>query len=333
MSGAEVTALAASVKFMGRTFRGTLEETHISWVILTPQFAFKIKKPLKLSFLDFSSLAWRKKQCEREVLLNSRFSTVYLAVIPVRYTDSGFMLGGQEGDIVDYAVQMKRMRSSLRMDLFLKGGKVNRTHILSLAKCISTFHRGAPVVSKVFDPSSQKEAFNDIRVARSFIEENLGRRYSSILARSMLWSNAFLRTHLKRFHERVSSGYKRDLHGDLHSGNIFLYKRPVIFDCIEFNDTYRQIDVIDEIAFFCMDLEVYGEKALSDFFVTEYTRRFACFQSREDQEMFRYFKCYRANVRAKVKVMAASRQEESVQGGPELGAIRKYLLLMEEYIS
>ena len=332
MKGVEVSLLAASGSFNGRMIRGALEETHISWVILASRFAFKIKKPLKLSFLDFSTLAKRKRYCEREVRLNRRFSGIYLGVVPVRHFEGSFTFGGHVGDIVDYAVQMKRMRSSLRMDSMLREQKVRRAHILSLSRCVASFHRRASIISVPFDVVFLKKAFGDIRAVNAFIQKRLGRRYSNIVTKSVSWSNSFLRAHAKRFHERVMLGYKRDVHGDLHSGNIFLYSRPIIFDCIEFNDDYRQIDVIDEIAFFCMDLEVSGKKGLSDLFVRDYSRRFPCFASKEDEEIFRYFKCYRANVRAKVKCLAAIRAGDAADEH-DLNDIRKYLRLMEEYMS
>ena len=123
------------------------------------------------------------------------------------------------------------------------------------------------------------------------------------------------------------------MHGDLHSGNIFLYKTPILFDCIEFNDAYRQIDVINEIAFFCMDLESFGRTDLSKLFIKEYQRRLSCFQNEADQRLMTYYKCYRANVRAKVHALSAdqaSGEKETFKS--HLNAWRKYIRLMKSYM-
>lgn len=102
--------------FKNKRLGGKVEETHILWVILTRKNAFKIKKPLKLPFLDFSTLELRRKFCEREVELNSRFTDIYLSVLPVRLIDDQWSIGGEGGKLVDYAVSMKRMALTKRMD-------------------------------------------------------------------------------------------------------------------------------------------------------------------------------------------------------------------------
>ena len=332
MKGREVKVLAGLGTYQGRKLRGTLEETHISWVILTRQFAFKIKKPLKFSFLDFSSLARRKKFCEREVALNRRFSAIYLGVVPVRYSRGMWRLGFGKGPVVDYAVRMKRMRSDRRMTVLLRSKKVTASQVVALAKSVASFHDKAEVIGAPFDLAFARRVFNDIRVTRRFLSKTLPREFGEIARQSTGWSDDFLRGHRTRFRERAASGFTRDGHGDLHSGNIFLYKRPVIFDCIEFNDSYRQIDVLDEVAFFCMDLEYYGQTRLAAVFMEEYARRFPCFQKKEDHDIFNYYKCYRANVRAKVHSLAAAQETDPNLLAAHVSAVKKYLRLMSRYM-
>ncbi len=332
MKESEINALAGQGKFQGRILHGAVEETHISWVILSGRFAFKIKKPVKLSFLDFSTLARRKKYCEKEVVLNRRFSTIYLGVVPVRSAQGIWRIGRGKGEVRDYAVKMKRMDSAKRMDFLLQAGKVTPDHIVALAKCISAIHNRAEIVHSDFDLSFSREAFNDIRAIGSFVTRVFPGRFSHILSEAVPWSDSFLRSYSRRLNERVALGFKRDLHGDLHSGNIFLYQHPVIFDCIEFNDVYRHIDVIDEIAFFCMDLEAYGYKRLSQIFQRAYRSFSSSVATLEDRNIFNYFKCYRANVRAKVHALAALQENEEQLYQKHLKALRKYLLLMDEYI-
>lgn len=307
--------------------RGRIEETHISWVILAGKFAFKIKKPLKLSFLDFSTPARRKHFCERERELNSRFSKIYLGVVPVRHHHGTWRLGPGAGKIVDHAVHMQRLASGKRMDKMLGEGSVTRAGIHALAEEVADFHRTSAIIRTPFDLRQARNLFNDIRSEAKFIHDRLGAKYAAIIRRSIQWSDAFLKSHQDRIQERVELGFKRDVHGDLHSGNIFLYKKPVLFDCIEFSDSIRRIDVIHEVAFFCMDLEAFGKKALADAFLKEYNALFPCILTPEDEQLLTYYKCCRANVRAKVHAESA----RLTDGDAHLRAVRRYLDLLEGY--
>lgn len=332
MKAAQIVDLAGAVEYQGKSLRGTVEETHISWVILTPRFAFKIKKPVKLSFLDFSTLNQRKKYCERELALNRRFSEIYLRVVPVKSDRGVWRLGSGPGKIADYAVMMIRLDSSKRMDLLLRTGSVRPLHIRALANKIAAFHSKAAIIKRPFAVDDLADAFNDIRLVRNFAHKALGGQFDDLISRSQKWSRAFLLYHASRLKERIRLGLQRDGHGDLHSGNIFCYKNPEIFDCIEFNDRYRQIDVLNEIAFFCMDLEAFGAPRLADLFVNEYNREFPGFLTAEDWGLFVYFKCYRANVRAKVHALAAEQAGYQQSYRRHKAAVRKYLKLMNRYI-
>lgn len=124
----------------------------------------------------------------------------------------------------------------------------------------------------------------------------------------------------------------RDVHGDLHSGNIFLYREPVLFDCIEFNDQYRQIDVLYEIAFLCMELEFFGKKSLSAYLLKQYLKRFPCVESPEDKKIFTYYKCLRANVRAKVIALHLRQTRSPIERQQQKTILKKYLEMIRIYI-
>jgi aminoglycoside phosphotransferase family enzyme len=331
MNEVDVRNVARSGYYFKYPIHGHIEETHISWVILTKKYAFKIKKPLKLSFLDFSTLRKRKTFCSKELRLNQRFSSIYLNVSPVRKADNHWKIGGRSGKIVDYAVVMRRLNLTKRMDKMLAEKKVSGDHILALAKLIAAFHSKAVVVKPQFKMSKVRGEFNDIKSVSGLSAKHLGKPYGAIVKYSMDWSDAFLRAHAGHIRKRIEEGCYRDVHGDLHSGNIFLYKNPVLFDCIEFNDAYRQIDMINEIAFFCMDLEAYNQRRLARSFLREYQRITRCFQSEDDQELFNYYKCYRANVRAKVHALSAVQAHNVINYRYHLAAWRKYLQLMKKY--
>ncbi len=332
MKESDVRWMAAHGSYQGSALHGKVEETHISWVILSRPYVFKIKKPIQLSFLDFTTLKLRKLYCEREVKLNNRFTDIYLGVEPIRLHDGQYTIGGREGRVVDYAVKMKRMDVSKRMDKQLHQGKVAPHHMHALAGEIAAFHRRADVIHVPFRLPAARTTFNDIRGVRQVILRHLGKQYAGWVDRSVAWSNDLLKKHARRFKERVKAGYVRDVHGDLHSGNIFLYQKPVLFDCLEFNDAYRQIDVLYEIAFFCMDLEAFQQKRLASLFLKDYNRLLPSLVVPEDRVIFQYFKCLRANVRAKVHAMSILQAETPEELSFHTREVRKYLKLMIGYV-
>lgn len=333
MKEREVRDLAWYGFFEGARLKGKLEETHISWVVLTRKYAFKIKKPLKLTFLDFSTLRLRKSLCEKEVSLNGRFSNIYLSVQPIRFVDNQWVIGGDGQDAVDYCVVMKRMASTKRMDHQLRERNVTEGKVLRLATEIAFFHKNAKKVFTPFDLQKACDTFNDIETIRDFVTGKAGAECGMIINRSIEWSGRFLKKHNERMEQRIHHGLKRDIHGDLHSGNIFLYKRPVVFDCIEFNDQYRQIDVLYEVAFLCMDLEAFNQKHLAQTFLAAYEKHFPAFQQPADRDLFVYFKCLRANIRAKVHATGACQGKTANEISRRVNETMTYVKLMNEYMT
>jgi aminoglycoside phosphotransferase family enzyme len=309
-----------------------LVETHISYVLLGSGYAYKFKKSIRYSFADFSTLAKRKYYCEREVLLNNRLSKgLYLGVVPVCQRASQLIVDSKDGTIIDYAVKMKRLQSAKQMHLMLDEGLVTQKHIRQLALMIRKFHAGAEVVHSTFQEDHFANRFNDLLSISAFVQSSLGRKYVAILRKAVRISDAFLHKHRDLFIRRFDEGYVRDVHGDLHSRNIFLYAQPIIFDCLEFNDEFRKTDVLDELAFFCMDLDAEGYFALSksftDFYFSGRKEEFGL----DEHLLFSYYKCYRANVRAKVNALRAMKPDVAVRKG-SIADVRKYLDLMEGYL-
>lgn len=319
--------------YRGMSLQGELIETHISWVILTQSFAFKIKKPIQYSFLDFSSLEKRKFYCERELELNQRLSDVYLNVLPIKRRNKHLFLGSGEGEIIDYAVQMSRLKTTNKMDSLLLENGVNQGHIKALAEKIAHFHKEATIVKTPLNKSHLKTAFNDLLSVKDWTEEHVGKDYATMIEKAITFSDAFLDKHEAIMTSRIEQGFQRDMHGDLHSKNIFLYEDPIIFDCIEFNDGFRRIDVLNELAFFCMDLEAFQRKDLSVAFIEIYLKLFPCMDSPEDKSLFTYYKCYRANVRAKVNALRARQTKESNNAQSLNSEVVKYLGLMNAYLN
>ena len=312
-----------------------LRETHISWVILTPTRAYKIKKPLKLSFLDFSDRAQRLYFCRRELELNRRLAPqIYLDVTDVKQEDNCVTLGGA-GEIIDHALVMQRMDDSLLLNKVLP--RMQAADVETLARQIAEFHRGAQRIFKPDPGERMNRAIDNILQVRGTIELELGAAAGNIVDDCSSYGRKFVAANRDYIEERSARGFIRDCHGDLHCGNIIMDRPPIIFDCIEFNDEYRQIDVLSEIAFLTMDLEAQGRADLAAAFEREYLRRSGMPHGRQEQRLTTYFKLYRANVRAKVAAIGLGekaeeedepRQESIKQLRSRLGT---YLQLVEKY--
>src|SRR5690554_1155807 len=273
MTQAELNKLISSGEFPEQTESRKLVETHASWVILCDKFVYKIKKPIQYSFLNFSTYELRKYYCHREIELNRRLTpNVYIDVINItRQSDSINMSG--EGEVIDHAVKMRKLPSEKQMDILLAKGKVSKTDMNNLSKKIADFHKGTTVISNK-NLEDIRHEYNDLQFQKEFIQKHSEPRYAKIIDRAVATSNAFLNRHQSLLAVRLRNGFYRDCHGDLHARNIFLLPEPVPFDCIEFNDDFRQIDVLNEIAFLCMDLDAVNRNDLSELFFENYNMLF-----------------------------------------------------------
>jgi uncharacterized protein len=312
-----------------------LFETHISWVIVGSEFAYKIKKPVSYSFVDFTTLDNRKYYCEEELRLNKRLAPeMYISVVAIRIKEGEILLDTDEGEIIDYAVKMHKMHHANRMDLMLNHRKVTHVHIKKLATTVSRFHESIEVLKKPLDFAEMKDTFNDIRSVSGFIKKEVGYMPYNIIARSIDFSNHFLDKHEDLFNERMESGFIRNCHGDLHSGNIFIVKdEPVIFDCIEFNESFRHIDVLNEIAFFCVNMEKFDRKDLSTLFLDYYLSQNQILRDEDDGKLFLFYKLYRANVKTKINALKAMVNNDKKERERRVKLIRKYAHIMSDYLA
>lgn len=311
-----------------------LVETHISWVILTEKLAYKIKKPVEFSFVDFSTLEKRKYYCERELLLNRRLTTnMYLDVTPIFRTDGhSFSFREEDGIRAEYAVKMKRLPSDRQMNLLLEKDLVNMEHMEQLALQLANFHMSTEVVSAHPNLPKMQDDFADLLKVAPFVEQHWGADAALVLHKGEEHSKCILRTLQDRIYERHLEGFTIDGHGDLHTKNIFLLDEPVIFDCIEFNDHFRKLDVLNELAFLCMDLDAHGQSSLSEALLEAYNRRHICVSNGADEKLFNYYKLYRANVRLKINALKASQMEAGPEMDGQLEIVKNFLNLFEEYL-
>ncbi len=313
--------------FSGNGAGAKLVETHISWVILTPDFAFKIKKPVRFDFLDFSTPTLRHKFCEAELQLNRRLAPdTYLGVLPVGLKNGGWQIGGELDEALDFAVWMRREDDTLQLDKLLRAGKVVPNDLKKLAHQLAVFHRNHALPHPNFKPKTLVEDFADLFHHEKKLVETLGESVANSLAVMRDAMPRFVERHSERLVARANTGFWVDGHGDLHSRNIFLTEPPIVFDCIEFDPHLRRLDVLNELAFLSMDFDFFGRPDLAEALLRFYQEEHACITVPEDEALFLFFKVYRANVRLKVTLLGG------IDGKPEaVSAMRGYWDLLRKY--
>jgi uncharacterized protein len=274
-----------------------LVQTHISFVFLTGNFVYKVKKAVNLGFLDFTSLEKRRFFCEKELELNRRLcKDMYLEVVSINKADVIKIKG--EGKTVEYAVKMKRMPQEKMMSKLLEENKVDDSLVDKISEIIAEFHSKAETSKRISDFGSSEIVETNWRENFEQTEEYIGKTIPAEdfkLIRERVEN--FTKRNVTLFEKRMAEGYVRDCHGDIHSGNIFVTNGIYIFDAIEFNERFRYSDVAADMAFLAMDLDFRGRHDLSNFFTKKYIKYSG------DQELTKllpFYKCYRAYVRGKV---------------------------------
>lgn len=280
-----------------------LVETHISWVILTGAYAYKIKKPLNLGFLDFSSLEKRKQCCEEELRLNRRTAPdIYLEVVEINGTKEKPGLSSN-GETIEYAVKMKQFPQQSQLDRVLINNKLTLAIVNAFAKMIVDFHQSAAVANPSSEYGNGHHVLDPVNESLEQIldrvkDENC---YKTIKELDQ-WIKARHKTLLPLINKRKENGFVRECHGDLHLRNLaWIDNQPVAFDCIEFNPYLRWIDVMSDIAFLIMDLQERNQSALAQQFLNSYLESTGDYQG---IELLTFYLMYRALVRAKVNAIS-----------------------------
>jgi len=329
MNTTQIHDILLSGQFSGAKEPAHVVETHISWVILTPDFAFKIKKPVQFDFLDFSTFEKRRFYCGEELRLNRRLAPgMYLGVLPIGTINGRPAIGAMSPPLLDYAVWMRRMDEKRQMDLLLAENQVTEAHLEALARQLAAFHRHAILrAPNVYFPGGYLVDFEDL-----YHEEEDARQWLGPEAPEQfgVWREripAFLNAHANRMQTRFDQGFWVEGHGDLHARNIFLLDVPVIFDCTEFNPHLWRLDVLNDLAFLCMDLEARGHPEPALYFLKEYRKIWEVMPEPEDESLFLFFKAYRANIRLKVSLLELRQHQSAAL----LESVRCYWGLLKNY--
>ena len=308
-----------------------LVQTHISAIFFAGEHVYKIKKPVNLGFLDFTSLEKRKYYCQQEVDLNRRLAKeVYLGVVEVRSHQGQISIGEGPGKVVEYAVKMKRLPQDCMMDQWLAKRAVTPKIVERIAAKIAHFHALAatsPEISK----------FGNIQTIRGNLEENfyqtekyVGRALTSNLYEEIMEATRrFMDSYTPLFHKRIADGMIRDCHGDLRLQHICMGEEIIIFDCIEFNHRFRYSDVVADLAFLLMDLDYHKQPLISADLASHYltiSRDWPLYL------LLDFYKSYRAYVRAKVTSFRLDDPNISTETrSSTLKEARRYYLLSHYY--
>ena len=298
-----------------------VHQTHISVVFLAGPFAYKIKKPVNLGFLDFSTLDKRKYFCEEEVRLNRRLAPqVYLGVVPIVSEPEALAKVGNKSlahaagsEVIEWAVQMKRLPSEATLESRLERGEVTDEQVCALAERVASFHRNA-------EHNDRISSFGRFAVVAQNARDNFTQTLSHVglTVSTEVYERVrtLTETHLIKYHDlieaRAGRNVPRDTHGDFHLDHVYLFpdEAPpndlVIIDCIEFADRFRFADPIADMAFLTMDLAFHGRRDLARLFADAY---FQASGDAEGRKLLPFYAAYRAVVRAKVEGMELNEPE------------------------
>jgi aminoglycoside phosphotransferase family enzyme/predicted kinase len=310
--------------------RVSMLETHISYVMLTGRYAYKIKKAVSLGFVDYRALDDRRRYCDEEVRLNRRLAPdIYLDVVPISGPAASPVVGGS-GPAIEYAVKMREFSQDALLSHMLGRGELTTSHIDALADRVATFH-GEIEVAGADGPFGRPDevhrfALDNFAELHDHVDNESDRAALDALRQ---WTDREFHARRHQLQARRRQGFVRECHGDLHLNNIALVDdRITVFDCIEFNDHMRWGDVIGEVVFVVMDLEDRKRPDLAFRFLNGYLERTGDYSG---LAVLRFFLVYRAMVRAKVTWFRAAQLPSGQQKTEAIAEYRGYVKLAERF--
>ncbi len=323
-------ALARPEAYSHRPASVEVRETHISWVFLAGELAYKLKKPLVLDFLDYGTSARRREMCADEVRLNRRLAPdLYLGVRGVALLGDGVELTGEDDPrAVDFVVEMRRYDEDQTLAARLERGELYRRDVVEVGRLLARFHDGATRVTPDGAP---------VLAAERRFDRNLHELLGDVEQRAEIervqglerFAHAFLTAHAQTFWERASHGQAREGHGDLRAEHVLLDDRVRIVDCVEFDPGLRELDVADDLAFLVFDLAARGGERFGEVLVDAY--RDAGGDPGSDA-LIAFYAAYRALVRAKIAlVRGAQLPGTSAEHGKQSAHARDLISLAERF--
>lgn len=280
-----------------RPRRVALIETHMSWVFLSRRYAYKMKKPVRYPFLDFSTVEARRHDSEEELRLNRRLAAdVYLDLVPLTVDDQGGLCLGGTGRAVDWLVRMRRLASECMLDEALRRHRLRPWDVHRVAVVLARFYvRSAPQRMALSDYLERYR--HDIRLNLEMLRDARFALPGGLVERVCGAQLRFLKGHPGLFAERVRDRRIVEAHGDLRPEHICLEPRPVIIDCLQFNRDFRIMDAADELAHLAMECERLGGAWVGEQIFRVYRQITA---DRPHGALLRFYKSYRACLRGRL---------------------------------
>ncbi|MFI4954730.1 MAG: AAA family ATPase [Gammaproteobacteria bacterium] len=303
-----------------------LLETHISWIFLTGTYAYKIKKPVNFGFVDYSTLDKRHYFCEQEIKLNQALTqNIYLQVLPITKTSSGYEINGK-GEVVEYALQMTEFSQGQLLNHILRQHQLTTNIVEDIAVQLANFHLHA-------EHAAPETPYGKPETVLQPVDENFVQA-RELLHKFNIANTTYLApldqlenqssTEYQRIkpilQKRKQEGFIRSCHGDIHLGNITLIDgKPVIFDCIEFNEYFRWTDVMGDVGFLLMDFYDHQRADLGIHFLNTYLAYTGDYAS---LAVLPFYFAYRAMVRSKIQLFSINDQDDDTK---RLAYYQKYL--------
>jgi aminoglycoside phosphotransferase family enzyme len=274
-------------------------ETHMSWVFLTDRHAYKLKKPVRYEFLDFSTIEARRQNCEREVELNRRLAAdVYYAAVPLTLGSGGKLNVGGGGPIVDWLVKMRRLPAHRMLDAAIRANTVGPEDIRRLSRVLADFYRG--LVPIALDAAEYRYRFEkNIRDNQAELGKPHYELPGPLVQRLAAAQRSFIHKRGDLLERRARESKIVEGHGDLRPEHICLTAEPKIIDCLEFNREFRLVDPADELAYLSMECERLGAGAIGNEILRQYL---AAAGDTVPDELARFYKTFRACLRAKIAI-------------------------------
>jgi len=306
-------------------------QTHASYLAITDTKVYKVKKPVNLGFLDFSTLEKREYFMHREMELNRRLAPdLYIQIHEIRIRDGVLSFGG-DGEVVDYALEMHRMSDEDFFPELLKHDRITDEDLAAIVTLLARFYRSetsSPEIAQWGHPEKLKISTDEnFAQVAPFAGETISEEALQLTRR---YTDRFYDLHLPLFEKRVSDGWILNCHGDLHLDHLHRHNgKWHIYDCIEFNDRFRYVDVANDTAFLAMDLDYNRRQKMSRQFVALLQKHLP---DPDRNKLFDFYKCYRAFVRGKVESMiAADPHVDSQAAEIAKGRARSYFSLATRY--
>lgn len=301
-----MVSLAAKVAFLSRPeaypegpVSVETKETHMSWVFLTDLHAHKLKKPARTGFLDYGTIAARRRNCQREVRLNRRLAPgIYLGTVPLRCDrQTGLHLGGR-GRAVDWLVKMKRLPEERTLERRIASGTVRETDIRRLGRKLTVFFRTAPE-GRIPANTYLRDVRDTVRANRAELARPRFGLPKDEVERLAAVQLAFLTRHGDLLRNRADARWVREGHVDLRPEHVYCNGAPLVMDCLEFSRRLRTVDPVDELAYLAMECERLGHPLVGRWLFDTYRRETGDFPP---DVLVAFYECFRAYLRAKIAI-------------------------------